>query len=96
MAIAAVLGGLCGNPGGKEEGGTAAGRRRPAPGSPGELGGGGRGGRGSPLPSRVTQWVSSRRLRSGALPPVPEPGVGGAACRRAPLEDAAAPALEPW
>lgn len=35
-ATAAVLGGLCGNQGGKEEGGTAAGRRRPAPGSPRE------------------------------------------------------------
>lgn len=44
-ATAAVLGGLCGNQGGKEEGGTAAGRRRPAPGSPGELGVGGRAGR---------------------------------------------------
>lgn len=82
-ATAAVLGGLCGNQGGKEEGGTAAGRRRPAPGSPGELGVGGRAGRAagvpaqergraSPLPSGVTQ-CSSPVVSAAA----PEPGVGG-------------------
>lgn len=106
-ATASVLGGLCGNQGGKEEGGTAAGRRRRAPGSPGELGVGGRGGRGSgfriqergrasPPPSGVTQ----------CFPPVVSAEAfshrrrsrawGVAACPRALLEDAAAPSLEPW
>ncbi|KAM7326160.1 hypothetical protein ACRRTK_014638 [Alexandromys fortis] len=36
--------------------------------------------------------LAMARLRSGALPPAPEPGVGGAACPRARLEDAAVPA----
>lgn len=84
-ATAGVLGGLFGSQGGKAEGGTAAWRRRPAPGGPGTQGGSGRGGRGfgsrsvAELPRcpPSNSVLSSRRLRSGALPPAPEPGVGG-------------------
>lgn len=105
-ATAAVLGGLCGNQGGKEEGGTVAGRRRPAPGSPGELGVGGRAGRpgvrvqergrASRLPSGVTQCSPS--VVSAAAPSHRRRSRewGVAACPRVPLEDATARALEPW
>lgn len=74
------------------------GGRRQAAREPKEAAGGAAGGPGavarqcSPafLPSNLV--LSSRRLRSGALPPAPEPGVeGGAACPRARLEDTAAP-----